>query len=99
MANCVTASYSGRPDSLRPPAAWEGSQVGHPLPAVFITVDFGQYVFVKRERGWAFLTFVTLIHLVMNTAAVTGLAVSVAQWVVSGPLRTLYRRGLSASQA
>lgn len=69
------------------------------LLASFVAVDFGQYAFVKRERGWAFLAFFTLVHLVMNTAAVTGLAVGLAQWVVSGRFRTLYRRGLSTSQA
>lgn len=62
------------------------------LLAAFVIVDFGQYAFVRRERGWAFLAFFTGVHLLMNTAAVTGLAVGVAQWVCSGRFRTLYRR-------
>ena len=65
------------------------------LLAAFIAVDFGQYVFVRRERGWAFAAFFTAVHLVVNTAVVCGLAVGVLEWLVRPRFRRMYERTTS----
>lgn len=56
-----------------------------------VVADWGQYVFVARERGPAFLVFFTGCHVLMNTAVVAGLAVGLIQWALSGRFRRMYR--------
>jgi glycosyltransferase involved in cell wall biosynthesis len=65
------------------------------LPAAFVAVDFGQYVFVRREKGWAFTVFFTGVHLVVNTAVVAGLAAGSLQWLARPRFRRLYERPAS----
>ncbi|MFD8520107.1 glycosyltransferase family 2 protein [Streptomyces capillispiralis] len=64
--------------------------------AACVLADLGQYVFVARERGPAFLVFFTGCHLLMNTAVVAGLAVGLVQWAVSGRFRRMYRTEVAA---
>ncbi|HZN17477.1 MAG TPA: glycosyltransferase family 2 protein [Micromonosporaceae bacterium] len=70
-------------------------------PALLVTVaalagsvaaDLGQYTFVRRERGWAFLAFFTAVHAVLNTTVVCGLAVGVVEWVLRPGFRRMYER-------
>ncbi|MEU1278485.1 glycosyltransferase family A protein [Streptomyces sp. NPDC005805] len=56
-----------------------------------VLADLGQYRFVRRERGFAFLAFFTAAHLLVNTAVVGGLALGLAQYAVSGRFRRMYR--------
>lgn len=60
------------------------------LIAGFIAADFGQYGFVRRERGWRFLAFFTLVHLVVNATVACGLATGLAHWAVSPRFRRMY---------
>ncbi|HWG99994.1 MAG TPA: glycosyltransferase family 2 protein [Pilimelia sp.] len=57
-----------------------------------VAADFGQYVFVRRTRGWAFLAFFTAVHLVLNTTVVCGLAVGLVEWVLRPRFRRMYER-------
>ncbi|PRY29838.1 glycosyltransferase family 2 protein [Pseudosporangium ferrugineum] len=61
------------------------------LLTLFVAVDFGQYAFVRRERGPAFTAFFTGVHLLMNAAVVCGLAVGVLEWTVRPSFRRMYR--------
>ncbi|MGY0070346.1 glycosyltransferase family 2 protein [Streptomyces sp. QTS137] len=61
-----------------------------------VLADLGQYLFVARERGPAFLVFFTGCHLLVNTAVVAGLATGLAQWSFSGRFRRMYRTGVPA---
>ncbi|MFD7706347.1 glycosyltransferase family 2 protein [Streptomyces sp. NPDC059785] len=61
-----------------------------------VLADLGQYVFVARERGPAFLLFFTGCHLLMNTAVVAGLATGLLQWAFSGRFRRMYRQEATA---
>ncbi|MEW2380054.1 glycosyltransferase family 2 protein [Micromonospora sp. NPDC047812] len=57
----------------------------------FVTSDLGQYVFVRRERGWGFVVFFTAAHLLMNTAVVAGLATGLLEWLLRPRFRSLYQ--------
>ncbi|PZG24414.1 glycosyltransferase family 2 protein [Micromonospora craterilacus] len=76
-----------------PLVAWQPAAAAVPLAALAGTVaaDAGQYRFVRRERGWAFLAFFVLAHLSVNTAVTAGLTVGLLQWAVSPRFRRLYR--------
>ena len=58
----------------------------------FLATDPGQYAFVARERGLAFVVFFTGVHLLMNAAVVAGLAVGVLEWLASPRFRQMYER-------
>ncbi|MDG4765882.1 glycosyltransferase family 2 protein [Solwaraspora sp. WMMD406] len=62
------------------------------LLAAFVTVDAGQYAFVRRERGWSFLAFFTAVHLLVNATVASGLAVGVLTWLASPRFRRMYER-------
>ncbi|MER6362401.1 glycosyltransferase [Kitasatospora sp. NPDC001527] len=62
------------------------------LLAAFVLADLGQYRFVRRERGYRFLAFFTLCHLLMNAVVTAGLAAGLAQFAVSRRFRRMYRR-------
>lgn len=47
----------------------------------FVLLDFGQYRFVLRERGFLFLFFFTATHLIVSAAAFAGLTKGVLDWV------------------
>ncbi|MEU6121549.1 glycosyltransferase family A protein [Streptomyces sp. NPDC047123] len=70
------------------------------VPALGLTVcvlaDLGQYTFVAKERGPAFLVFFTACHLLMNTAVVAGLAAGLGQWALSGRFRRMYQQEATA---
>jgi len=60
------------------------------LLSASVAADVGQYAFVRRERGWPFLVYFTLVHLVVNTTVVGGLAAGMAQWAASPRFRRMY---------
>ncbi|MER7456804.1 glycosyltransferase family A protein [Micromonospora sp. NPDC126480] len=76
-----------------PLAAVHPAAAALPLAALAgsVAADAGQYRFVRRERGWAFLAFFTLAHLAVHTAVTAGLAVGLLQWAASPRFRRLYR--------
>ncbi len=65
------------------------------LLAAFVAVDAGQYTFVLRERGWRFLAFFTVVHLLLNATVVCGLAAGVLNWLGSRRFRRMYERTAS----
>lgn len=56
----------------------------------FVLTDLGQYRFVWKERGPAFLGFFLLAHVLVNTAVVAGLAAGLAQYAASRRFRRMY---------
>lgn len=69
-------------------ALWAVVPVG--LMAVFIGLDAGQYRFVTRQKGFAFLVFFLAVHLLVNLAIMAGILSGLAQWAASLRFRRLY---------
>ncbi|MGW0563138.1 glycosyltransferase family 2 protein [Streptomyces sp. NPDC003016] len=83
--------------SLPPAVVWPPAALVPGIALVLcVLADLGQYTFVAKERGPAFLVFFTLCHLLVSTAVVAGLAAGLAQWVLSGRFRRMYKQRATA---
>ncbi|WP_405003136.1 glycosyltransferase [Kitasatospora purpeofusca] len=68
------------------------------LLAAFVLTDLGQYRFVRQERGYRFLAFFTLCHLLLNAVVTAGLAAGLGRFAVSREFRRMYRQDTRAEE-
>lgn len=68
------------------------------LLAAFVLTDLGQYRFVRQERGYRFLVFFTLCHLLLNAVVTAGLAAGLGRFAVSREFRRMYRQDTRAEE-